>query len=151
ACLGLIAAPFFLDLGRPEAEGAALRSHEIAVPAGHPVVILRPLEGPLLVDHRERVTGLEDGERILAVAREASKPAVVVCSAWLPQLEVQSSGALPDGVRLTYFVRAGEADSLTRSGTALYYVEGAESDNAEYEHVDLKALGAHPIHYEASR
>jgi hypothetical protein len=148
ACVCLLLSPFFLDLGRPGA--GEPRPHEIALPPGHPIVILRPAEGSLLVDHRERVTGMADGERILAVVREARKPAVVVCSSWLPQLEMQSLGKLPGEVRLTYFVRAGEADSLLHSGSHLYYVSGAEADNLFYEHVDLAALGAQAIRYESN-
>jgi hypothetical protein len=146
ACVCLLLSPFFLDLGRP-APGEP-RPREIALPSGHPVVILRPLEGPLLVDHRERVTGMEDGEGLLAAVAQAQKPAVVVCSSWLPQLEVQSWGKLPADARLTYFVRPGEADSLVRSGSRLYYVPGAEADNQYYEHVNLAAVGAHALPYE---
>jgi hypothetical protein len=146
ACVCLLLSPFFLDLGRP-APGEP-RAHEIALPPGHPVVILRPIEGSLLVDHRERVTGMQDGEGLLAAIAETRKPAVVVCSSWLPQLEVQSWGNLSSDVRLTYFVRAGEADSLLRSGSSLYYVPGAEADNQYYEHVNLAAVGARALAYE---
>ena len=147
ACVCLIVSPFILDLGRPESE-PKLRPGEIALPSGHPVLIIRPAEGALFVDRSQRATGMRNAERILAAAAGTRKPSVVVVSSWLPQLDVMARGTLPEGVRLTYFVRAGEADSLLRGGTSIYYVPGSETTNLYYEHVDLPARGAHPLQYE---
>lgn len=147
ACACLIVSPFVLDLGRPESE-PTIRPGEFALPSGHPVIIVRPAKGALLVDRNQRVTGMTNAERILTASDGTQRPAVVVVSSWLPQLEVMARNRLAQGVRLTYFVRAGEADSLVRGGTHLYYVPGSETTNQYYEHVDLPALGARPLSFE---
>ena len=141
ACACLVLSPFLLDLGRPD---GASRAGEIAFPSGHPVVVVR-LEGALLVDHEQRTAGVAFCEGVLAAARAVPKPAVVVCYAWQPQIEVMAREVPLADVRFPYFVLAGEADSLARSGAHLYYLPGSESANLYYEHVDLASLGAHPL------
>ncbi|HEV8481433.1 MAG TPA: hypothetical protein VGR66_11620 [Candidatus Eisenbacteria bacterium] len=146
ACACILVSPYFLDLGRPD--GAPARSGEIPLPGGQPLVILRPSEGALFVDRRQRKTGMRNGIGIVTAIRNLKAPAAVVVASWLPQVEVMSHDTRPEGVRLVEYVRAGEADSLLRRGTTVYYVPGTEAGSLYYEHVDLASIGARPLPYE---
>jgi hypothetical protein len=145
ACACIIVSPFLLDLGRP---ASGIAPGDLPLPPNRPIVVVRPRQGALLVDRRQRVTGMHNGEGIAEAIQETRGPAVVVVASWLPQLEVLTRGALPEGVRMAEYVRAGEADSLVHSGTRLYYVPGTEAGSSYYEHVDLAALGGVPLAYE---
>jgi hypothetical protein len=146
ACACILVSPYFLDLGHPD--GAPARSGEIPLPGGQPLVILRPSEGALFVDRRQRKTGMRNGIGIVTAIRNLKAPAAVVVASWLPQVEVMSHDTRPEGVRLVEYVRAGEADSLLRRGTTVYYVPGTEAGSLYYEHVDLASIGARPLPYE---
>jgi len=145
-CVAIVLSPFFLDLGLPES--SPLGPGEIALPSQHPRVIVRLSEGALLVDHRQRVTGVKNGEGLLAALHEVREPAVVVCAAWRRQLEVISHDGVPSDVRLVEYVSAREADSLRHAGSHLYYVRGSEAGSLYYEHIDLDSLGGRPLGYE---
>jgi len=149
ACLCLIASPFAFDLGRPE----NTLPGDIALPsAGHPLVVLRPSEGPLFVEHRQRLSAMRNGEALLSEICDLQGPALVVCAQWMNQLYETSQGTLPHDVHLTeYLANAGQADSVLRSGARLYYVHGADHGSLYYYHLDLDSLGARPLRYVPTR
>lgn len=148
ACASLLLSPFFFDLGRPQNAHAG----DVALPQAHPVVLVRPAEGPLLVAQRERKTGMRNISGLLAAIREIRGPAVVICATWIQELEEMSRGTLPQGVRLVpYYLHAAEIDSVRRAGGTVYYVRGAETGSLFYYHEDLDSLGALPLSYVPTR
>ena len=125
-CLGLVLSPAVLDLGR-----------------GEDRFVVRVSEGPVLVDHHDRVADMNESARILAAARRLPARATVVVSSRLPQLELLGAGRT--GARLVYTLRASAVDSLARAGGPIYFAPGSDADNLRYEGVDLKAFGALPL------
>jgi hypothetical protein len=144
-CVLLIFSPFFLSVSSrnvTEITGVpALSNHAIHIDIPGNQVVIDPLYGPLIFDHRQRVYGMLYTGKVLEAAKQLNAKSIIVAGAWLTKIE-PIAGDL-EQVEFVYLIEnEGVLENYLSDGFRIYYLPGQLEYNRTLYGIDLEAIGA---------
>lgn len=145
-CVALVISPWIFKISQTDkADSPVFRSGTSTLHLGGQHYVFDWLRGPILYEKARAGGGVEYVDRTLRRARRLGGETVVVAWEWLPQIRLRLGGQVDGRARYVHLLSAGDLDSLRRQGVNVYYLAGADANNALVHGVSLRAHGARSL------
>lgn len=147
-CVLLMFSPFFFSVSSRnwnEITGIPSYSeHALTIDIPGNQIVIDPLYGPLLLDHRQRVNGLIFTRRVLEAASLLDTKSIVVAGAWLTKIQ-PPAGDL-ESVEFVYLIESeGALQKYLSDGFQIFYLPGQLEYNRNLYGIDLEDFGANVL------